>query len=68
MRWMNRHRLWRGGAVLVAVLAVVFVVGWVARGVDGGAVFAIAISFAIALAIFGGTEGSCSPRLFRRRD
>jgi|KBSMisStaDraftv2_1062788.scaffolds.fasta_scaffold5693587_1 hypothetical protein len=68
MRWMNRQCLWRGGAVLVAVLAVVFVVGWVATGVDGGAVFAIAISFAIALTIFGGTEGSCSPRVFRRRD
>jgi len=68
MRWMNRHRLWRSGAVLVATLAVVFVTGWVATGVDGGAVSAIAISFAIAVAIFSGKEGACSPRFFRRRD
>ena len=68
MRSMNRHRLWRGVAVLVAALAVVFVAGWAATGVDGGVVSAIAISVAIAVAIFGGTEGSCSPRVFRRRD
>jgi peptidoglycan/LPS O-acetylase OafA/YrhL len=68
MRWMNRQRLWRSVAVLVAALAVVFVAGWSATGVDGGVVSAIAISVAIAVAIFGGTDGSCSPRLFRRRD
>ena len=68
MGWMNRYRLGRGGAIVVSALAIVFAVVWVGTGLDGGALFGIAIAFAIAIAIFSSTQDTCSPRSFRRRD
>ena len=54
--------------LFAAVLTVIAVVCVVAVGLPGGITFAIAIGAATAVAIFGDTRSSCSPRFFRRRN
>jgi hypothetical protein len=50
------------------VLVVVFLCGWIAAGLNGGMLFAVAIGAATAVAIFSDTRRECSPRFLRRRD
>lgn len=68
MRRINRDRLWRGCAVLAAVIVVVFLFGWALSDLNGGVLFAIAIGIATAIAVFSDRRHSCSPRFLRRRD
>jgi hypothetical protein len=64
---MNRERLWRRGAILVAVLVTVFACGWAVVDRNGGVLFAVAVGAAVAVAILGENQRTCSPRFLRRR-
>jgi hypothetical protein len=65
---MNRDHLVRKCATLVAALALVVFVSFVAIGGPSGILSAIAIGIAVAVALFGDKQraGACS-RPFRRR-
>jgi hypothetical protein len=64
---MNRDRLVRRGAVLVAALAVVLFVGWTTNG-WAGMLFALAIGSAVAAAIVSDGKETCVPEFLRRRE
>jgi hypothetical protein len=65
---MNPARLARYAAVVAAVVAVLFVAGWVAGSFNQGVLAAIAIGSGVAVAIFSGGKRTCAPRFLRRRE
>ena len=66
---MNRDHLGRKCATLVAALALVVFVSFVAVGGASGIIFAIAIGIAVAIALFSDTQARARARgRSRRRD
>ena len=65
----NREGLAWKSAVVAVVFLVLLTIGWVFDGSTSAVVWAIAISTAVAIAVFyGGTRRDCSPHVPRRRE